>query len=311
MLGLVVKKLEKRGGAVGFLVGIFRRFAEQDGFLKAAAIAYFGIFSLFPLLLVSVAIMGYLLPTAAVHDQMENFIELYAPGTADLLITNLESLVENRGQVGLVGIVALLWVSSAVFSAITRSLGLIWGESKNKPFWRTKLVGILMVLFMGFLVLLSIGISAAFSVFRMYEAQLMEALGLMPITDTMLWSLVPRLVPPVFTFIAFSVIYMFFPAAPIRFRQVWLGALVGTVAFEVAKTGFVWYLQTAPDFRLIHGSLTALIVLQLWFYIAATILLLGAVVNVQIREQYGGGGRHGATTRSQDMGDDPTLTAGN
>ncbi len=250
----------------------------------AAAISYYGMFSLFPLLLVSVSVVGYVLPASPVHAQVESLIELYVPGSAEYLIDNLGELIGARRQLGLIGSIFLLLASSAVFSAITRSLNRIHGVPGDGSAWRDRLVGILMVFFLGFLIVLSLGVSTAYEVLRAYEAHMLQAWGVVPLGGVIPWTLLGQVIPLVLTFVVFSNMYAFFPARRLHFREVWPGALFGMVAFEVAKDVFVMYLKNAAHYRFVHGSLTAVVFLLLWIYIAAVIILVGAQLNAQIVE---------------------------
>ncbi len=276
------RRLRENEGLPGFLFALYRRFAEDECFIRAAAISYYAVFSLFPLLLVTVAVIGYILPTTEFLDHLENLIELYVPGSADFLIENLQGLIRARGQVGLLGVATLLWVSSAVFAVITRSLNVIWRSEDAASMLRTRIIGVGSVLLFGFLGLLSLAISAGLRIFRMYEARLAAELGVMPITDTFLWRWIPYGVSLVMLFVVFVGIYRFFPARKNTFGDVWKGALFSAVAFEVAKNLFVSYLGSTPPQAVFHGSLTAMVVLLLWIYIGALILLLGAELNVML-----------------------------
>ena len=285
------KDRTQRGeGVAGFLYELYRRFAADECFVRAAAMSYYAIFSLFPLLLVTVAVIGYILPTSPFLTHLEELIHLYVPGSADFLVSNLQDLIEVRGQVGLVGVVSLLWISSAVFAIMTRSLNVIWGCTDSGSVLRTRIIGILSVLLFGFLGLLSLAISAALQIFRAYEAELATELGIIALSDTFLWRWVPVLLSLAMIFVIFVGFYRFFPARRNSFSEVWPGAVLGAVAFEAAKTAFITYLGSTPPQRIIHGSLTAMVVLMLWLYIGMLIILLGAEFNVLLVERTRGGG---------------------
>ena len=274
--------ISRLGGGLSFVLGLYHRFVDKNCFFMAAAISYYGVFSLFPLLLVSVAVVGYVLPTSPVLVQVENLVRMYAPGSEDFLIGNLGDLVRVRSQMGVLGAISLIWVSSGVFSAISRSLNDIWGVTDDGPFWRTRLVGVLMVLFLGLLVVFSLGLSTAYDVLRAYDVEMTAAWGIQPVSETMLWQIVLRGFPGLLTFVVFWLIYEHFPARKHRFSELWPGALVGTVFFETARLVFSNYLRTVPTYRLIHGSLATMIFLLLWIYVAVLILMLGAVINVHL-----------------------------
>jgi len=278
------RRLKDTHGGLAFLIRLYERFAKDNCFFMAAAIAYYGVFSLFPLLLAFVSVVGFILPGSPVQQQIENLIMLYVPGSAEYLIENLSDVVRVRGQMGLFGLATLLWVSSAVFNAMTRSLNEIWGTVEESPFWRTRLVGMGMVLVLGLLVILSLVMSTVYQVVSSYESELMQAWGVQPLTEAIPWQLVGRVLPSILAFITFTIIYQFFPARRLPFRDVWPGALLGTIGFEGAKAAFGAYLRTVSHFRLIHGSLTTFVLLLLWIYIVAMILLLCAEVNVLLRE---------------------------
>lgn len=267
-------------GVAGFLYELYQRFAEDECFLRAAAISYYAVFSLFPLLLVTVAVIGYVLPTSPFLEHLENLIHLYIPGSAEFLVENLQDLIRVRGQVGLVGVVALLWVSSAVFAVITRSLNVIWKSENDGHLLRTRIIGVGSVLFFGFLALLSLAIVAGLQILRAYEVRIAAELGLVSISDTFLWTWVPLVISWAMIFVIFVGIYTVFPARRNRLRDVVPGAALGALAFEVSKNFFISYLGSTPPQRIIHGSLTAMVVLMLWIYISALILLLGAEFNV-------------------------------
>ena len=281
-------------GVAGFLYELYRRFAADECFVRAAAMSYYAIFSLFPLLLVTVAVIGYILPTSPFLSHLEDLIYLYVPGSADFLVSNLQDLVEVRGQVGLVGVVSLLWISSAVFAIMTRSLNVIWSSTDSGSALRTRVIGIISVLFFGFLGLLSLAISAALQIFRAYEERLAAELGIVALSDTVLWRWVPLLLSLAMVFAIFVGIYRFFPARRSSFSEVWPGAALGALAFEAAKNAFIAYLGSTPPQRIIHGSLTAMVVLMLWLYIGMLIILLGAEFNVMLVERTRGEGGRGS-----------------
>ncbi len=267
---------------VDFVVRVYRRFVCDDCFVKAAAIAYFGVFSLSPLLLFTVAVAAYILPTPSVQAQVEGLVYLYAPGSADFISRNLSSLIRNRSQLGALAIVGLAWVSSAVFTVITRSLNQVWDVEEDTSFWRTTLIGVLVVLALGFLLLLSVSISTVSEFIGAYESDLLIEWGLRPVRETPLWQVVEHLIPMVLTFLVFMVIYRFFPAKKLRLTTVLPGSVFATASFEGAKILFVNYLKRVSHYELLHGSLTTMVLLLMWIYIGAIILLLGAELNVEL-----------------------------
>lgn len=92
----------------------------------------------------------------------------------------------------------------------------------------------------------------------------------------LLWHSIMVIVPGLFTFLTFLLLYRFVPNTQIRFKDIWLGALVGTIAFEVAKNVFAWYVSSFASYSAVYGTLGKLVAFMVWIYISAAILLYGA-----------------------------------
>jgi len=256
---------------------VFVHFARDNCPFMAASLAYYGVFSLFPLLLSSISVVGFLFPGDAAREQIRGVVDLYAPASAGLIMRNLDTLVNVRGRVGLFALATLVWAASAVFTALTRSINSIWKVENKRSFWQQKVFALIMVFFLGAVALASVAASAFFRILTALQANLVRW-GVPALAEGTLWSLLGHFIPPVLTFLLFSFIYRAFPQATVGFRDIWLGALVASIGFEGAKSAFAWYLQNLSRYELIHGSITAVIVLLLWFYIAALVMLLGAEV---------------------------------
>ncbi|MDP6716661.1 MAG: YhjD/YihY/BrkB family envelope integrity protein, partial [SAR202 cluster bacterium] len=84
-------------------------------------------------------------------------------------------------------------------------------------------------------------------------------------------------VSPVLSFTTFLVLYRFIPNTEVRIRDVWLGALVASMAFDGAKWGFLFYIRTFPVYNVVYGSVGAVMALLTWVYVSAIILLFGAL----------------------------------
>jgi YihY family inner membrane protein len=100
-----------------------------------------------------------------------------------------------------------------------------------------------------------------------------------PIVSDLLWRLLTSLLSPGASFLAFLVMYRFLPNTSVRLRDVWLGALLASIAFEGVKWGFVYYVQNYIDYKVIYGSVGAVVALLTWVYLSAIIVLLGALVS--------------------------------
>lgn len=236
--------------------------------MLAAALAYYLLLALFPLLLLLIAIATPFLTSEDVVRETIRFATNYFPAAGRELRTILEQVVNARGPVTLLAALGLLWSASGVFDLIQRGLNRAWHISQRRPLWRERLVSIVTVVAVGVL----FGISFATSALVRSGVRLRFQIGGESI------EIVGVILTTLLNFALFSIIYKVFPLSQVKFRQVWRGSLLASVLWEIAKIVFVIYLLNFARLSLVYGSIGAVIALLLWGYITATILLFGAEV---------------------------------
>ncbi len=261
--------------------GFFDDHAPQ----AAAAISYYGLFSLFPLAIVIVAGLGLILDDAAARARV-----------IDLLLDNLP-LREDRGRrelegilrevtaqtqgFGIAGVIGLVIAASAVMGAIRQALNRAWEVEDPRPLVQGKILDVLLVAALGSLVAISFGLTILARLTVSLSSQLEQALG--PVVSALprlLLELGPVL-PAAVAFVASSLLFRFVPATNTRLRDVWPGAAVAAVGFELAKTGFALYLANFANYSAVYASLAAVIAFLVFTFVSANVLLLGAEVAVQ------------------------------
>lgn len=248
-----------------------RKFLDDDCMHMAAGIAYYALFSLFPLLLGLIAILGLLIESAEVQERLLEMASQVFPASAEVVAQNMKGVVASRGAIGILSLVGLLWSATAIFAAIRRSLNRAWDVERERPFLKQKLVELGMVTGVGLLFLVSMGATAFFRVALQFLP-----LQLQSLEDGPWWEIAVTLFPLVFSFIIFALVYRFVPNAKVTWGDVWPGALLAAVLFEAGKNIFAWYLANFANYSLVYGSLGAVIAFLFWSYLSALILLLGA-----------------------------------
>jgi membrane protein len=243
----------------------------------AAAIAYWIFFSIFPLLLGLFSAAGYLLDSEAAQAQLTELVARSLPGSANFVRGNLEDVIRVRGTLGVVGIIGLLWSASAGFGAITRAINQTLGARRSKPFFFSKVRYFLMTVAVSVLLILSVGVAAALEVLANPDTDVLRRLGIEP---GMIESVTGLLTGFVFAFVMFALIYKVTPYVETRWRQVLPGALLGAAVFEIGKHAFLLYLGRVADLEAVYGSLSSIIVLLLWLYFSALVLLMGEEYNI-------------------------------
>jgi membrane protein len=254
---------------VKFLVALTHRIGLNDISNMSASIAYYAFLSLFPLLLGLIAILGLFFPSESILEGILGFLAQYLPGSRNLLEGNITDIIRFRGAFGIIGILGLFWSGSGVLSVVSRAINKAWDIEFKHPFYIQKPKEIGIALAVGILILLSLGSSTVLSMIGNID---------LPISG-FIANVGTALVGFLLSLVVFSILYKMIPITWISWRHVWPGALMATIFFEVAKTLFVFYLNHYNNYDRIYGSIASVIVLLVWIYYSAFILLLGAEVN--------------------------------
>jgi membrane protein len=258
---------------------------DHDVAYMAAGVAYYAILSIFPLLLGLIAVFGFFLPSVNLQDELLNYVGDNIPGATNILKQNIASIIELRGTMGILSIVVFFWGASAMFRALSLTINHAWDIRRYRPFFIRKARELGMVFGIGILFLLSLGASTIISILR-------GVLNL-PAADLIILDVGSRLVAFLLILAVFLLLYKLIPNTRTYWRYIWPGALLAAVFFEIARTLFVFYLNNFANYQLIYGSIASIIILLVWIYYSAFIMILGAEFTFQYGRM-----RHSVTTGS-------------
>jgi len=258
----------------------YRDWKEDKASRLSAALAYYTIFSLAPMLLIIIAVTGLFWSQDVVRSQVLNQIEGLVGAEGRAFISDLLTSASNPAKdvlATIVGIITLLFGALGVFNELHNALNTIWEvkeeettgfvESLKKVIFG-RLLSFTMILGIGFLLLVSLVISAALSAVQ-------ETIGnAIPISEILLQILNLIISIGVIT-VLFALIFKFLPDAEIAWRDVWLGAFVTALLFSLGKFLIGIYLGNS-SVGTSFGAAGSLVVLLLWIYYSAQILLFGA-----------------------------------
>ncbi|MBD0334887.1 MAG: YihY/virulence factor BrkB family protein [Cyanobacteria bacterium Co-bin13] len=253
----------------------FQEWQQDKASRLAAALAYYTVFSLAPLLVLVIAIAGSIFGTDAARDQLVTQIQaLVGASGADVITDALENASEpgaNQGAIAsIISIVVLIFGASGVFVELQNSLNTIWNV-EPKPgqgvgyFVQKRLLSFSMILVIGFLLLVSLVLSTTLSAFSGYLSQWVEGLG---------WVLNTAISLGLITFL-FAAIFKYLPDAHIAWKDVIIGAFITTLLFTLGKYLLGLYLGNA-SVGSTYGAAGSLIALLTWIYYSAQILFFGA-----------------------------------
>ena len=251
-------------------------FDQDDGAVMSRSIAYYALFSLFPLVLVLVSFLSRVLASEEALQAVIEFTERYLPVATDLIAINFEQMVSTSGTVSILASIGLVWSASGVFTAIYRSVNRAWGNPKSKLFWSEKLYGIAVVIFVGLLLVVAAAYTTVASFLARWRPGLLSWDPLATLSSTPLWQWISPWLPALISVLAFLLLYRTIPRNPVSWRDVWLGGVLAGLIWEAARRIYGWYLSTIANYNLIYGSVGAIIGFLLWSYLSAMILLIGA-----------------------------------
>jgi len=256
----------------------FSEWLEDKAPQLGAALAYYTVFSLAPLILLLLAIVGFLFhndPAGAwkkITEQMSYFLDKSAVEVVQNIAQKASQ--PNKGLLAtIIGVVLALFGASGVFGQLQDALNTIWGV-KAKPgagiggFLRSRFLSFAMVGGVCFLLLVSLALESMLKGFSSYVQSVLP--GGIAIALTVYWIFDLAVV-----ILLFAIIFKFLPDAKIQWRDVWIGAAMTAIFFAIGKWALGLYLGSGSAASA-YGAASSLITLLLWVYYASQILLFGA-----------------------------------
>jgi len=251
----------------------------------AGAIAFYSLFSLFPLVLAIVAVWGFFLGGESDRAALAAQVAQVIPVSTNFISENIESVAAGRPITSVAAFAGLLWASCAMFGAIRKGINNAWGILTPKPFLRERLIDFGLVAGAGALMPSLLYVTPMIGRLRQLAEFVFPA-----VQFEFVARMVSEVASPLIGFGVFLILYRYMPNAKVGFRDVWLGALGASLAFNAAKWGFLLYLDTFPVYNVLYGGVGVIIALLTWVYVSALILLFGALATSRLtgfREETG------------------------
>ncbi len=267
-----------------FIVRLYEKAFYDDIFSRAAQVAFYFSFSIFPLLLFLVTLFGLILnSTEEYQNELFSYLRQIMPKTAYELVKNTIVEVAQNSSSGKLtfGFLVAIWSASAAIDSLRVALNYVYSLKETRYFWTTKALSLALTVAIGTLFLLALGII-------FYGGHLITyTFDYFSITVTSYWILtsLKLLIAFIVIKLLFAVIYNLLPNYG-RFRWKWTstGANVGIVLWLILSFSFRLYLQYFDTYAKTYGSLGAMIVLMLWLYLTALVILVGGAINAILDE---------------------------
>jgi membrane protein len=285
------------------------RINDHDLLARAAQLSYYFLLALFPLLIFLMTLLGYFTAAGSqLRDSLLSYLSKVMPSSAVMLVyATLDEVTAKRGGGKLsFSLLAALWVASSGMGAISDTLNVAYNVRESRPWWKVRLISVSLTMALAILLLAALTIV-------LYGGRIGDSIANgvgFGRAFTVAWHLLQWPIMLTFVYLTFELIYHF---APDRRHRGWQklapGALIALVLWLVISFSLRVYLHFFNSYSLTYGSLGALIVLMLWFYLTGMAVLIGGEINSELEDRAkrrGEGETRGRDTEKGRRGDTGT-----
>ncbi len=237
----------------------------------AASLAYYVIFSLFPLLLVLISAGSYFISTDQVYGKLLSLVQNSIPGSYGWIDENLRHILETRGAVGIIGLITLVWAASGGFINLAYNINLAWLDAPNRNFLQGRLIALEMIAGISGLFFLSLILDWIIHLLPFFNITAAS------VSDIYIWSLFSGVFSWLTIFLLFFALYYWIPTVNVKTRAALWGAFTASIAWKIATVLFSWYLRSGfGRYEMIYGSVGTIVAFLFLIYILATVTLFCA-----------------------------------
>lgn len=271
--------------AVDVVMRAYGEFSQNHGSVYAAAVTYYVIFSLFPLLIFLVAVFGIIVHDQQTQTQIVNDIIQQIP-SATKFRSEVETAISGvastqNGFLGLFGLAGLAWTASGMFGALRKALNNAFDVASDRSFVRGRTLDILSVVAVLVLSALSVVFSTALGVFRALSDQYFHG-----VLVNIGWAALYLLLPLAISWSVFFATYRWVPHHSLHRRDIWFGALVAALGFEIAKAGFGLYLANFGHYSEVYGTLGGVVAFMFFVFLVSNVVIFGAELSSELAKDH-------------------------
>jgi membrane protein len=301
----LIKKAESKGnevevpvaenlGLVDFFKLTYNEMSEDHVMAFAGNLTYKGLFAIFPFFTFLLSLLGLFNADDLIKTMVDKLSGVAPQSATEFVEGQLLSITQSQAESAftfgaIISILLALWGVSGAFRSVMEAMNVMYEVEEDRPFWKVYGLSIFMslaviVLLVGALVLVIFGESIG--------VRVADLVGLGSVFAT-LWSIVQWPVVALVVLFAFALIYYFAPAARQRFRWISPGSILAFVFWLIFSLLFSLYASMAGSYNETYGSLAGVIILLLYVYYSALIMLVGAEINQVIEWHIPGGKNEG------------------
>jgi membrane protein len=249
-------------------------FLAHEGLQYAGTMAYFGVLSIFQVLVLAVVVGSLLLGEGEARAFVIDQVTAGTPLDAETVTSVIDGTIESRGSMTIISFGFLAWAALGIFSAMSNGIGRVFEQAPRRSFLMDKLIGLLLMLLTGVLAVASLAIGLATGVLQAAASELMAEV---PGGETFVW-LIGLVAPMLLIFLAFWFIYRIVPNRPVSWGEVLPGAIVAALLWTLLRFGFTWYATSIARYDTAFGPISTAVSLLVFLYFASVVVLIGAEV---------------------------------
>jgi membrane protein len=263
-------------GVWGFLKKLYKRWSDNAITDRAAQLAYYFLFALFPFLFFLVTLTAYLPVQGAVQELLARASEVMPDQAMAIVQDQLDKLVTvQRPKLLTVSLLLAIWSASRGVDAIRTALNLAYDVKESRPFWKTQLLAVAITVVGAVLVLVSITLIALGGKAGEWLA---TQLGIQQVY-AMVWAFLRWPITMFLIMFVAASLYYFLPDVEQEWRFITPGSVMGTVLWLLTTWGFTQYVEHFGKYDVMYGSIGGIIVLLTWLYLTGLIFVLGGEIN--------------------------------
>jgi membrane protein len=263
-------------------VTVYNELFRTRAFTMAAAMSYYFLLALVPLLIFLSAMLGYL-PVPNLFDQLLDVLAVLVPPEAMQMVQKIlaSMLTPHHGGLLSFGLLSYLWTASGGFAASIEALNVAYDVKQQRSWWRDRVQALLLTLTTGVLTLVGL----LLIITGPHFGYLLSDLFGVSRAFADVWPLLRLATIFVTIVLAVEIQYYLAPNRKQRFMNTLPGALVAVTGVFLSSAGLGFYLSHFANYNKTYGSLGAVIILMLWFYVVALLLIVGAELNAELLKQ--------------------------
>lgn len=245
---------------------------QNDGATRAAALAFYAFFSLFPLILIFFSVLGFIIESPEIRQNAENFFADLLPTIKPSILKTINYSVELRQRLGLIGLGILIWPAVYFFTALEEAVNKAWQVESERHFIRKKFLSVVLMFITGVIMLVSFSVTS----FLLFISKI-------HLVPELLWRIIPMqditniLLTTITSFLLFLSFYKFLPNTIVTFREILTGTIITALIWVFFLDCYIIFVTTYfTDYQLLFGPVATLIATLGWLYISCAIIIIGA-----------------------------------